>query len=36
MVNTPESFRKFRRKYNFLEDVEVEYCPEFEAILSRG
>ena len=36
MVNTPKSFRKFRRKYNFLEDVELEYCPEFEAILSRG
>ena len=36
MVNTPKSFRKFRRKYNFLEDVEFEYCLESEAILSWG
>ena len=36
MVDTPESLREFRRKYNFPEDVEVRYCPESEAILSRG
>ena len=36
MVDTPESLREFRRKYNFLEDVEVRYCPETEAILFRG
>ena len=36
MVDTPKSVREFRRKYNFLEDVEVRYCPEFEVILSRG
>ena len=36
MVDTPESLREFRRKYNFPEDVEVRYCSESEAILSRG
>ena len=36
MVDTPKSLREFRRKYNFLEDVEVRYCSESEAILSRG
>ena len=36
MVDTHESLRKFRRKYNFPEDVEVRYCPESEAILSKG
>ena len=27
---------KFKRVYSILEDVEVRYCPEFEAIFSRG
>ena len=36
MVDTPESLREFRRKYNFLEDVEVRYSPKSKAILSRG
>ena len=34
MVDNPESLR--RREYNFLKDVEVEYCPESKAILSWG
>ena len=36
MVDTHESLRKFRRKYNFPEDVEVRYCPKSETILSKG
>ena len=36
MVDTPEKLAEFRRKYNFLEDVEVRYCSEDKAILSRG
>lgn len=36
MVDSPKSFREFRRKYNFPEDVEVRYCSESKAILSRG
>nr|POF02065.1 hypothetical protein CFP56_18188 [Quercus suber] len=36
MVDAPEKLAEFRRKYNFLEDVEVRYCPEDEALLSRG
>ena len=36
MFDTSESLREFRRKYNFLEDVEVRYCSESKAILSRG
>ena len=36
MVNTPESLKEFRRKYNFPEDVEVKYCPKSEVILSQG
>lgn len=36
MVDTPVSLGEFRKKYNFLDDVEVRYCSEFEVILSRG
>ena len=36
MFDTSESLREFIRKYNFLEDVEVRYCSESKAILSRG
>jgi len=40
MVDTPERLVEFRRiefrTYNILDDVEVRYCSEFEAILSRG
>ena len=36
MVDSPESLKDFKRKYNFLDDVEVRYCPKSEAILSRG
>ena len=36
MVDTPERLAEFRTKYNFPDDVEVSYCPEAEAILSRG
>lgn len=36
MVDTPERLAKFRRKYNFPEDVDVSYCSESKAILSRG
>ena len=36
MFDTSESLREFRTKYNFLEDVEVRYCSESEAILSKG
>ena len=36
MVDTFEKLAEFRRKYNFPEDVEVRYCSEDEAILSKG
>lgn len=36
MVDTLESLREFRRKYNFPDNVKVKYCSESEAILSRG
>ena len=36
MVDSPESLKEFRRKYNFLDDVKVRYCPKSVAILSRG
>ena len=36
MVDTLERLAEFRRKYNFPDDVEVSYCLESEAILSRG
>jgi len=36
MVDTLEGLRELRRKYNFPNDVEVSYCLESEAILSRG
>ena len=36
IVDTLERLAKFRRKYNFPNDVEVSYCPESNAILSRG
>ena len=36
MIDTPERLTEFRRKYNFPDDVEVSYCSESEAILSRG
>ena len=35
MVDTPERLAKFRTKYNFPDDVEVSYCLESEAILSK-
>ena len=35
MVDTPENLGEFRRKYNFLDDVEVRYCSKSEVILSR-
>ena len=36
MVDTSERLAEFRRKYDFPDDVEVSYCLESEAILSRG
>ena len=36
MVDTLERLVEFRRKYNFPDDVEVSYCLESKAILSRG
>ena len=36
MVDTPERLAEFRRKYNFLDGVEVSHCMDSEAILSRG
>ena len=36
MVDTPERLAKFRRKYNFLDDVEVRYFSEDKVIHSRG
>ena len=36
MVDSPENLKDFKRKYNFLDDVKVRYCPKSEAILSRG
>ena len=30
MVDSPESLKEFRRKYNFPDDVEVSYFPKFE------
>ena len=36
MVDTLERLVEFRRKYNFSDDVEVSYCLESKAILSRG
>ena len=36
MVDTSERLVEFRRKYDFPDDVEVSYCLEFEATLSRG
>lgn len=36
VAGTPKRLAEFRRKYNLLDDVEVSYCPESEAILSRG
>ena len=36
IVDTLERLAKFRRKYNFPNDVEVSYCPESNAILSKG
>ena len=35
MVDTPKRLAKFRTKYNFPDDVEVSYCLESEAILSK-
>ena len=36
VVGTPKRLVEFRRKYNLPDDVEVSYCLESEAILSRG
>ena len=36
MVDTPERLAEFRRKYNFLDGVEVSHCMDSEAILSKG
>ena len=36
MVDTPKRLAKFRRKYNFPKDVDVSYCSESKAILSKG
>ena len=36
IVDTHERLAEFRRKYNFLDDVKVSYCPKSEVILSRG
>ena len=36
MVDTLEKLVEFRRVCNIPEDVKVSYCPEFEAIFSRG
>lgn len=36
MVDIPKRLAQFRRKYNFLDDVEISYYPEPEALLSTG